>query len=71
MSQDRKRSIDISKLTFEEADNLSAQIGAKVNEIAHEASNKINALLKIYGMSADFYFTVNPAEQPKGEEKQS
>ena len=49
---ERERKVDVNKLTMEEADNLSAQIGEKVREICDEAAAKVNAILKIYGMSA-------------------
>lgn len=50
--KDRVRKVDISKLSPDQADNLSAQIGEKVRGICDEAAEKANAILNIYGMSA-------------------
>lgn len=50
--KDRERKIDVNKLSGDEVDNLSKQIGDKVREICDEAATKVNAILKIYGMNA-------------------
>lgn len=50
--QIRERKLDVNKLSQEDVDNLSVQIGDKIREITDEAALKVNALLKIYGMSA-------------------
>jgi hypothetical protein len=50
--RDRERKVDISKMDNEAVDNLSAQIGDKVRQICDEAADRVNAILKIYGMSA-------------------
>lgn len=49
---DRERKVDIDKLTPEQADQLSAQIGEKIREIADKAVEDSNRILKIYGMEA-------------------
>jgi hypothetical protein len=47
---ERVRKVDVTKMTPEEVDRLSVQIGSKVRQICDEAANKINAILDIYGM---------------------
>lgn len=48
----RERKVDVEKLTNEQTDELSTQIGQKVREQVDETVNKINTLLKVYGMEA-------------------
>jgi hypothetical protein len=50
--KDRKRSFDISKLSAEDADNISKQIGDRVRQICDEAVEKANKILNVYGMNA-------------------
>lgn len=50
--RDRERKLDISKMSAEQVDNLSEQIGEKVRQICDEAAVKVNAILNIYGASA-------------------
>lgn len=64
---ERVRKVDVSKMTPEEVDRLSVQIGAKVREICDEASAKANAILGIYGMKAKIAIAFN--EIPKEMEK--
>lgn len=52
MSIDRERKVDIEKLTPEQADQISVQIGEKVKEINNKAVAEVNRLLNIYGMEA-------------------
>lgn len=47
---ERVRKIDITKMTPDEVDNLSVQIGSKVRQICDEAADRINAILTVYGM---------------------
>jgi hypothetical protein len=58
--KDRKRSIDINKLTIEQVDELGAQIGAKATEICEEAAVKLNRILNIYGMNAKIAIAFEP-----------
>jgi hypothetical protein len=50
--KDRKRKVDIDKMTADEVDVLAAQIGDRMREICDESAAKANALLQIYGMNA-------------------
>lgn len=52
MTHDRERKVDIDKLTPEQADEISAQLGSKVREINDKAIGEVNQLLNIYGMEA-------------------
>ena len=58
MSQERVRSVDVSRLTPEDADRLSVQIGEKVRQICDQAVENANRLLNIYGMEAKMQFAV-------------
>lgn len=71
MTAQRKRSLDINKLSVEEADRLSAQIGDKVTKITDEACAKANELLNIYGMKAIMQIVFEPInkEEPKAPKK--
>lgn len=66
--QERKRSFDISKLTPEDADALSTQIGQRVTEICDKAVAEANRLLNIYGMEAKMQIAIGEsgsfAEKP-------
>ncbi len=57
--KDRARKVDVSKMSPEEVDNLSIQIGSKVRDICDEAANKANAILEIYGMKAKIAISFN------------
>lgn len=48
----RERKVDVSKMSMEQVDNLSIQVGQKVQQICDDAAAKINEILNIYGMSA-------------------
>jgi hypothetical protein len=50
--KERVRKVDVNSLTPERADELAAQIGDKVVQIQKEALEKINKVLKVYGMKA-------------------
>lgn len=72
--QNRKRSFDINKLSPEQADQLSADIGAKVRQICDEACEKANKILNVYQMKAQMQIAIKgineelvktPPEQPK------
>lgn len=70
---ERERKVDLSKMTIEEADNISIQIGERVRQICDEAAEKTNSILKIYGMSCKIAIafdtlenkTESQAETPK------
>lgn len=62
---ERERSLDINKLSKEDMTNLSNSLGQKTREMVDEAANKINALLKIYGMTAKLQVVIEQLGAPK------
>lgn len=48
----RKRKVDLDKLSINELDDLSVQIGDRVRSILDKTSNRVNKILKTYNMSA-------------------
>ncbi len=65
--KDRERKVDVNKMTPDQVDVLSAQIGEKVRNICDDAANRVNAILNIYGMSAKIAIKFN--ELPKAMKK--
>lgn len=49
---DRERKVDVEKLTPEQADSLSVQLGEKIKEINDKTITEINRYLIVYGMEA-------------------
>jgi hypothetical protein len=66
---ERKRSIDVNKLSIEEVDLLSEQLGNKIREICDKTVEDINRLVSIYGMKAKFSVTLAPSSEKDSEEK--
>lgn len=64
---ERERSLDIHKLSKEDLANLSNFLGQKTREMVDDAADKINALLKIYGMTAKLQVVIEQlaASAPK------
>lgn len=62
---ERERSLDINKLSKEDLTNLSNSLGQKTREMVDEAADKINALLKIYGMTAKLQVVIEQLSIPK------
>lgn len=54
----RKRSIDVEKLTPEQADKITAQLGQEIAKIMDDANEKCNKLLGIYGMETVISYAV-------------
>lgn len=70
----RERKVDISKMSIEQVDNLSLQVGQKVQQICDEAAAKVNEILNIYGMSAKMAIQFdklgdNKKQEPKSPKK--
>lgn len=61
--QNRKRSFNINSLQAEEAERLSAEIGARVRAICEQACDEANKILNIYSMKAQMQIVIEPAEQ--------
>jgi len=70
MATNRKKRLNINDLTIEQADELSGEIGSKINAITDKAINKINTLLSKYGMIAKVAVVLEPLESAQ-EERQS
>lgn len=49
---ERERKMNLEKLSPEQADQVSAQLGEKIKEINDKAIAEINRFLNIYGMEA-------------------
>lgn len=58
MNHERIRSVDLSKLSVEEADRLSVQIGEKIKLICEKSIEEANRLLSIYGMKAQMQIVI-------------
>ena len=67
---ERERRLDVNKLTIEQIDELSAQIGERVRGMCDQTADKINQLLTIYGLRAKVAIVFEPLEK-KEETKQS
>ena len=65
----RKRKVDVSKLTVEQADALSEQIGQEVAKIMDEANKTCNKLLNIYGLQTAIGYEIVPMEPKKKKKK--
>jgi hypothetical protein len=74
-AHDRERKLDIQKLTPEQADSVSQQIGEKIRQITEKAVLDANQILQIYGMEAQMQLVVGelgkipPAIEPKPSKK--
>lgn len=71
MAVNRERSIDINKLSIEQVDFLSAQIGDKIKLICDETAAKVNAILVVYGMEAKIAISIEEKAKPEPSEEQS
>ena len=69
-SQGKDQQVDIEKLSIEQADALSVQIGQAIAQIMDEANSKCNAVLNIYGMQTQIHYKlVKLGENPKKQRK--
>ncbi len=55
---ERERKVDIKKLSVEQADKLSMQIGKEISKIMDEANIKCNKLLGIYGLQTKIGYEI-------------
>ena len=60
--RDRKRSVDLNKLSVEQAEEISNQLGEKIKQICDKACEEANRLLTIYSMTAKMQIVVQPVE---------
>jgi len=59
----RERKVDVSKLTVDQADKLSEQIGKELSKIMDEANLKCNKLLNVYGLQTKISYDIVQIEQ--------
>lgn len=57
-----KKKINPIKLTNEEIDQLSIELGSKVREICDNAAERANKILSKYGMLAKIAISIEPAQ---------
>lgn len=60
--QERVRKVDVSKMSVEQADLLSQQIGEKIGQIQKDALEKMLRILNIYGMTCELSVTIKKLE---------
>lgn len=56
--KERVRKIDVNKMTIEQADALSKQIGAEIARLMDECNTKCNEMLNIYGMKTQIHYQI-------------
>lgn len=66
---DRERSVDVEKMTVEEASVLQKQISAKLIQILENASNEANKFLNIYNMKVKIGYSLEKAQKTKKAKK--
>lgn len=57
--KERERKVDISKMSQEQVESISQQVGDKVRQICDEACEKANKILNIYGMNAKMQIVID------------
>jgi len=61
--QERVRKVDVNKMSLEQADLLSQQIGEKIGQIQKDALEKMLRILNIYGMTCELFVTIKKLEE--------
>jgi hypothetical protein len=61
--QERVRKVDVNKMSLEQADLLSQQIGEKISQIQKDALEKMLRILNIYGMTCELSITIKKLEE--------
>lgn len=61
----RKRKVDINKLSAEQADRLSEQIGKEIAKIMDQANLNCNKLLGVYGLRTKISYEIVKIEPSK------
>ena len=56
--KDRVRKIDVDKLTIEQAEKLSEQIGKEISKIMDDANSSCNKLLGVYGLQTKISYEI-------------
>ena len=63
----RERKVDVNKLTLEQADGLSIQIGDKIKQITDRAVAEANSFLNIYGITCQMQIVIEERDKPLDE----
>lgn len=59
----RKRQVDLTSLSNDQADQLAKQIGVEIAKIMDEANNKCNDMLKIYGLQTQIGYEITQLDK--------
>ena len=63
--KERKRKVDVEKLSPEEQERIGELLGKKLNEIVDEAVTKANTMLEIYNCKVIMQLELKPLPKPK------
>lgn len=63
--KNQSQSLETTKLTAQNVESLSEQIGVQVRDICDEAALRVNAILAIYGMSAKIAISFDGLQDKK------
>jgi len=61
----RERKVDLNKMSMQQAEAISAQIGQEMAKIMDEANLKCNEILIIYGMQTQIHYKIVPLQENK------
>ena len=59
---ERERKVNVSNMTNEQVDQLSDQIGEKVKQDVDSCVERVNKILRIYGMKAKMHIVFEKDE---------
>jgi hypothetical protein len=64
--KERTRNVNLDKMTLEEVDALSAQLGDKLREICDEACSEANRVCNVYGLTMKMSFVIEQEPSLEG-----
>lgn len=68
MTEESKKTIDVNKLTAQQADAISEQLGKEIAKIMDEANEKCDKLLGVYGLQTRIgYDIIKKTDTEKGQ----
>jgi hypothetical protein len=56
---DRERKVDLSKMSKEQVDNISAQLGERIRQICDKAVEEANRLCAVYGLRTKMQIVID------------
>lgn len=59
----RRRKVDLSSMTAEQADQLIEQLGGKIGNDVKEFAEKLNKTLNIYGLAIKMTYILHPENE--------